>query len=120
MAIVQPDCAAPDIRRAEEIRVIIETNPQMKLTIQQLAKRTGTNTSTLKKCFKWRYGISIYQFGLQVRLFEAKRLLKETDKTIQQVAELTGYSEATNLCRIFSQVTGMSPGEWRRINCRKD
>ncbi len=53
--------------------------------------------STLKRCFKGVYGVTIHQFIKECRLNEAKRLLHETDESILQIANAVGYENGSKL-----------------------
>jgi len=55
---------------------------------------------------------------IQRRLEKAKTLLKETRRTINDVAHSVGYSDPNNLIRNFKKQTGLTPTEFRK--CSKD
>ena len=120
MEPVKKECAAADLQRAATVRMIILSDLSRKPTIRQLARKAGTNSSMLKRCFKTLFGITIYKFSLQTRLEHAKKLLSETDYTVQQVAEMTGDTEGSNLGRVFINHFGVTPGSVRQINNQKD
>jgi AraC-like DNA-binding protein len=48
------------------------------------------------------------------RITQAKRLLKETDHTITQIAMDVGFSDSGYFSRVFRRETGMSPEAYRR------
>ena len=43
----------------------------------------------------------------------AKKLLCETNYTLQTIGEMAGYSEGNNFQTAFKAVVGRTPGEWR-------
>ena len=47
----------------------------------------------------------------EVRLFEAKKLLKTTALTVNQIALKLGYQEAANFRSAFKSWTGLTPIE---------
>ncbi|WJH33967.1 helix-turn-helix domain-containing protein [Paenibacillus sp. CC-CFT747] len=49
----------------------------------------------------------------------AKRLLKETNRMIGWVASQSGYPNEKYFCRVFREVTGMLPSEYRRHEKRQ-
>lgn len=48
----------------------------------------------------------------------ARRLLAETDASIEAIGKTLGYSYAANFARSFRRATGMSPAEWRNVVSR--
>jgi len=48
----------------------------------------------------------------------ARQSLAETSSSITSIALMLGYSELSAFDRAFSRLTGMSPGEYRRVNGR--
>ena len=54
------------------------------------------------------------QYLNKIRLSEAKRLLKETDRQIADIAYHVGYKNVTHFHRIFKQNEKISPNEYRK------
>ena len=85
-------------------------------SIPALAKKAGTNPYTLKKIFKEIYGESIFQFSRRVRIDHSKKLLLETNYTLQTIGEIVGYSEGNNFQVAFKEVVGVTPGVFRKMD----
>lgn len=51
-----------------------------------------------------------------LRIQEAKRLLKETDLKIIQIADKVGFTDYNYFCRVFKKEIGMSAKKYRKIN----
>jgi transcriptional regulator GlxA family with amidase domain len=49
-----------------------------------------------------------------MRIREAARLLLQTDKTIDAIAELTGFPNRAYFSRVFRQVIDEAPARFRR------
>jgi AraC-like DNA-binding protein len=45
---------------------------------------------------------------------EAKRLLKESEGTISEIAYSVGYNNVTHFNRVFKTETGIAPGDFRK------
>lgn len=58
-------------------------------------------------------GISFVELLTSIRIEKAKEYLAETSLVLEDIAELTGFSDASYLWRKFKQVTGMAPSEYR-------
>ena len=50
----------------------------------------------------------------EIRLRRVKQLLTETDYTLPNVAEQSGFEYHEYMCRFFKKHTGMTPGEYRK------
>lgn len=103
--------------RAEigQIVAAIVEHPEIDLPLHESAAMASIHPQYLSNLFKKEIGVGYSEFINIVRIQEAKRLLKNKAWSIQQVAERCGFSEAPYFNRRFKAVTGMTPGEWRRI-----
>lgn len=82
------------------------------LSLVQCAEMIGVSPSYLSRLFKKEMGMNFLEYVVESKISEAKRLLKETDKNISQIALQVGYSER-NLNRIFQRHVQTSPGNYR-------
>lgn len=65
--------------------------------------------------FKEQYGVSVMDYLISVRITEAKKLLRFSDKTIETVAEEVGINGAAYFSRLFKQVEGVSLSDFRKM-----
>jgi AraC family transcriptional regulator len=63
--------------------------------------------------FKQSIGTSPYQYLLQQRIERAKQLLKQTDRSIVDIAFGCGFNSHSHLSKQFRQLTGMTPKSYR-------
>ena len=61
-------------------------------------------------------GRSLHEEILRAKLVRAKRLLRESDGTIEEVAEKSGFGSLPRFHEAFKEAEGLSPGEWRHMN----
>ncbi len=80
----------------------------------EMAERLHLNPSYFSDLFKSRLGISYSEYITNVRMSEAMRLLKYTDKTVNEIMAEVGYHSPTAFYRKFKECYGMLPGEVRR------
>lgn len=66
------------------------------------------------RCFHDIIGVSFSDYYSQIRISHAKELLLNTDKTVQEIAFLTGYNNEKYFSRIFKKLTNVSPSEFRK------
>jgi YesN/AraC family two-component response regulator len=53
-----------------------------------------------------------------LRISKAKELLKNTDKSVVEIAELIGYNDSNYFFRVFKKNTGVTPQQYRVIKAR--
>jgi AraC-like DNA-binding protein/mannose-6-phosphate isomerase-like protein (cupin superfamily) len=90
----------------------IITHYNQRLTIDELAHKSGLSRTVYIKRFRDTTGRSPKQFITNTRISAAKKLLS-TDCTISKIAEDTGFYDAAHFMKTFTALTGMSPTEYR-------
>jgi AraC-like DNA-binding protein len=79
----------------------------------ELAESVGLSGDYFSRRFRETFGISPRVWLNRQRIEASRRLLEETDLTINQVADRLGYAGAAQFSRQFSKVLGVSPGAYR-------
>jgi AraC-like DNA-binding protein len=102
------------IEKIEKIKDIIEERYDEHITIEELAKMINTNTTYLKKGFKYVYGNTINLYRKKYRMHIAEELLKNTDYKIIDIATEIGYSSPSKFTRAFKDVFSMTPTIYRK------
>ena len=84
-----------------------------KITIESLAALSGMQPTTFKKTFREVFGETPMERLTIVRLNAAAKLLRESSKTILEVATATGFYDQSHLTHVFSALKGMTPARYR-------
>lgn len=92
----------------------IRTNYRDKLKLQDIAGHLHVNSAYLGQRIKKQYGSSFNELLHQIRIEEAKKLLRRTDMNISDVAELVGYSDADMFTAKFKVLNGISPSLYKK------
>ncbi|MFC5449765.1 helix-turn-helix domain-containing protein [Paenibacillus aestuarii] len=82
------------------------------LSLVQCAERVGLSPSYLSRLFKKKMGKNFLEYVVETKIDEAKKLLQDTDQSINEVAAVIGYSER-NFIRLFQRYVQMTPGQFR-------
>ena len=99
-----------------EIKEYIDANyTDPDLNISQAALHFDLSPSYLSGIFKKETGVSLLTYISKVRTDAAKKLL-ESEKTIAEVAEGSGFRDSAALIRIFKKNEGITPGQFREIS----
>ncbi len=83
------------------------------LSVSLLAREAGVSTRTLQRLYPAMVGTTISEDLMRRRLDAAGRLLRETGLKLETIAMECGLTNAKNLCRLFKDHHGMTPGQWR-------
>ena len=97
------------------VREFIDGNYETDITLEELAARFFINKTYLSEMFKEQYGMTLKDYLVSVRITEAKRLLRFTNKTTEEIATMVGINGAAYFSRIFKRVEGVTPTEYRGI-----
>ncbi len=92
----------------------IEQGFREDLPVEDLVKNSGVSHQYLGRVFRRTMGLTIEQYIKRRRLWEAKRLLAETDEPVAEIARACGFSRAGYFCTVFKEEEHMSPGHYRR------
>lgn len=85
-----------------------------------LCEDLGLSRSNLYRKLKALTGLSIAHFIRSVRLDFAKgQMLQQPDLMVAEIAYASGFNDPAYFNRVFSEVNGLSPGEWREANVGK-
>lgn len=91
----------------------IQQQYQENLTIEQLSEENHVSEAYLIRVFKKYVGYSPKSYWIQTRLNQAKILLTQTAKTINEIAEETGFGSTKNFFVLFKKHFQMTPKEYR-------
>ena len=84
-----------------------------KLRVEQVARFIGISSSRLSVIFKEDMGATINQYLTQLRIEEAKRLLREGGDKLYEIAARVGYDNSQYFSTVFFKETGMYPSQYR-------
>ena len=90
---------------------IIET-PELQL--RPWANANGLAAETLSRGFRKAFGVTPVRFRIEMQARRALQLIEGTDAPLAGIAAECGFSDQPHLNRIIVQLTGRSPGSWRR------
>ncbi|MFD5823977.1 cupin domain-containing protein [Lentzea sp. NPDC060358] len=82
-------------------------------TVGHLARTAGMSRSAFAAVFRERTGDTPLNYLATWRMYRAKVLLRETTRSVQDIAAEIGYESGTALSRAFAKKEGVSPGRWR-------
>lgn len=102
---------APDVYVSHALDFIRYNYATIK--VNDVAKYIGINRSYLTNIFKKKMGVSPQEYLLQYRLNRGCKLLLETRLSIQEIAQKIGYENPLTFSKMFKNVYGVSPRNYR-------
>lgn len=92
----------------------IDENLNGKLTLPELAQMGCMSVPCFCKKFKEQTGMTVMQYINDKRIEYAAVLLKQPRYSLEEVAEMAGFSNANYLLRVFKKSTGKTIGQYRK------
>ena len=102
-----------DERLATALRRMHE-EPTKAWTVAQLAKEAALSRSTFFARFNRAVGLAPMEYLLAWRMALAKRLLRQNESAVADVAERVGYSSASTFSVAFTRHVGLPPARYAR------
>jgi LacI family transcriptional regulator len=85
------------------------------ISVADTANALFVSRRSLEKKFVRFLGKSVYTVILETRIGCAKDLLRSTGKTVEAVAEESGFNTLQRFYAVFARLTGKTPGQFRRL-----
>ncbi|WP_411344401.1 helix-turn-helix domain-containing protein [Paenibacillus sp. WLX1005] len=85
------------------------------LHIERIIQSVGLSPGYGYEVFKKVYGCSPRHYLSQLKLKEARALIKKPELSIQSISKRLGYKNASHFSRQFKRWTGVSPLEYRAV-----
>lgn len=98
----------------------MQKNYDQDLKIESIAKMMNYNSAYLGKIYKKKMGQSFNNMLDEIRIENAKRLLKETDIKVYQVSKQIGYGNIDYFYAKFKRYVGMTPKKYKAINSQTE
>ena len=100
--------------RLARVLAAVHENPAKDWSVERLAERAGMSRSPFAGRFTEMVGEPPHAYVARVRMHRASRLLRESDRTLADIAGAVGYDSASSFSRVFRKHFGASPGAFRR------
>lgn len=107
------DEAALPTSMVENLDGYIRENVGDEISNTELGAIFGYHPFYISRMLKSKKGITLHQYVISYRMKCALRLLECSDKSIADIAEETGFTDASYFTKIFKSQMGMTPKEYR-------
>ncbi|MEF2093250.1 response regulator [Bacillus sp. CFBP9009] len=100
-------------RRIEDIVSYVEKYYMEELSLEKLSNVFFLSREHISRKFKQKTGMLLSKYITKLRTDQAKRWLRETEKSIYSISLMLGYQDEKYFSKLFKKVVGMTPFEYR-------
>ncbi|MGB3403299.1 MAG: AraC family transcriptional regulator [Microcoleaceae cyanobacterium] len=118
-----PQSIFPSIPRLGDIFEFIELNYHQSIKLKEVAQAVGYSSAYLTDLVRRLTGKTVNNWIIERRIAEARRLLLETEYSIEQIAFKIGYQNLNHFYAQFRKYHKNTPRAWRKgqkRNCPKN
>jgi len=101
--------------QASTLQAYIASHLHSTVRVMDLAQAVQMASNRFFRVFKESFGCTPISTS-SARIARAQRLLLGSEDTLQKIAAQCGLGNKSHLANLFREVTGRSPGQWRRIH----
>lgn len=98
----------------EIIKQYVDSNYCQNFKVTMFEEQYFFSITYLTRLFHARYGYTIYEYVLKLRMERAKELLEKPDIKILDIAERLGYADNHYFSKAFRNYYGISPSRYRK------
>jgi AraC family transcriptional regulator len=100
--------------RLRRVKEFIHAKMEDELTLSDMAQSVGLSPSHFSEMFRKSTGETPHEFVLRCRTERAKEILRKAELRVLDVAVACGFKTQQHFARVFRQLCGASPSEYRR------
>ena len=97
----------------EKAKSYIRDNYKKDISLDEVSREVDISPYYFSKLFKQETGGNFIEYLTEVRLRNARELLKDSGLSIKEICAESGYSDPNYFSRIFKKYEGMTPSEFR-------
>ena len=96
---------------------MVMTDVSAEITLNKIAKECNITPSYFSALFRKEVGKPFIKWLNEIRIDRAKWQLSETDTRILNICYDCGYNTPSQFIKMFKRETGLTPSEYRKLNC---
>lgn len=102
-------------RAVRKVQHYLGQHVREEINLDKIASQVGLTGAYISTIFKKETGMTLTSYLIQLRIERAKELIRNTDKTINEIAYEVGYVDARYFSKLFIKTVGIKPVEYRRF-----
>lgn len=97
----------------EKAKSYIRDNYKKDISLDEVSREVDISPYYFSKLFKQETGGNFIEYLTEIRLRNARELLKDSGLSIKEICAESGYSDPNYFSRIFKKYEGVTPSEFR-------
>ena len=101
--------------RLRKVMDLMISHLEDEFSLIRLAREADMSEFHFSRAFKKTTGLTPSQYFIHLRMEKARRLLRETKRSVIEIGLDIGYTSPSHFAQIFRREVGISPSEYRRL-----
>jgi AraC family transcriptional regulator len=101
------------IARLRKIEDYVRAHLAESISIVKLAELAELSPFHFSRVFKQTTGMTPLQFVTRERILQAQQLIRETSRSLIEIALEVGYTSPSHFAQVFRRTVGMAPTQFR-------
>ena len=101
------------IRQLRKVEDFVRGQLEKEISVEALAALVELSPFHFSRVFKKTAGMSPLQFVTRERITRAQQLVRETERSLIEIALEVGYSSPSHFAQVFRKIVGVTPTEFR-------
>jgi AraC family transcriptional regulator len=101
------------IARLRNIEDYVRAHLAESISIEKLAELAELSPFHFSRVFKQATGMTPLQFVTRERMLQAQQLIRETSRSLIEIALEVGYTGPSHFAQVFRRTVGMAPTQFR-------
>ena len=102
------------MKRLEQAISYIDHHYSEKITLDEVAAAAYMSSNYFSSYFRKVTGISFSEYVTRIRISHARELLRDTDKSVTEIAMECGFHNISNFYRLYKKQVGKSPRDEKK------
>lgn len=103
-----------ELSKVQLVKRYIEEHSHEELSLERLSDLVGFTPMYLSKMFKDKLGVNYIDYLTECRIQNAKKLLRDPNKSLKEITYEIGYHEPNYFSKVFKKMCGLTPSEYRK------
>ena len=103
-----------DQERLQIMLSYIQEHAAEKISLEQIASSAVVSTRECLRCFKRGMDETPYEYLMEYRIGIARRMLRQSNASVLDIANESGFSNGAYFAKIFKRSTGKTPLQYRK------
>ena len=115
---IKPEEEMPPVRQSKIVRDSIELLKQRyasNISLDDICRELAISKNYFCYIFKKETGKRFWEYLTDIRMKQAKVLLRETDMMVSEIAYKTGYESGGYFSKMFKRIYQMTPKQYREL-----